>query len=108
MSQAQGTHEHQYAGDGRCQCERRPSIHDPITKSYAIDQIADIEKLRAVAHRMWEAFLAAHSQASHAIAALAGGVPCEDCEASINGERETGCEQWRQWQAKVSAGFGSL
>jgi hypothetical protein len=36
----------------------RPSVHKPLTKSYAIDQITDIERLRKVAHRMWEAFLA--------------------------------------------------
>ena len=86
----------------------RPSVHNPITKSYAIDQIDDIEKLRAVAHRMWEAFLAAHNQAAHAIAALAGWTPCADCLASIGGDRDSGCDEWEQWQDKVTAGFGSL
>ena len=86
----------------------RPSIHDPITKSYAIDQIDEIEKLRAVAHLMWEAFFAAHSQAAHAIGALTGWSPCAACEAKITEDQDTGCDKWRDWQAKVTKGFGTL
>ncbi len=82
----------------------RPSIHDPITKSYAIDQIEDIEHLRAVAHRMWEAFFAAHSQASHAIGSLLG-YGCEECRIGEDGEP---CQEWKAWQVKVTAGFGSV
>lgn len=85
----------------------RPSKHNPITKSYAIDQIEDIEHLRAVAHRMWEAFFAAHSQAAHSIGALGFG-QCKECAAAIRGEREMSCAQWQEWQAKVSDGFGSI
>lgn len=86
----------------------RPSVHDPITKSYAIDQIEDIEHLRAVAHRMWEAFFAAHSQAAHTIGVLRGDWHCEDCMAAFAGERDTACEQWQAWQQNVTAGFGSV
>jgi hypothetical protein len=81
----------------------RPSVHDPITKSYAIDQIEDLEHLRAVAHRMWEAFFAAHSQAGHAFGTFVLG-ECEQC-VSPDGEP---CEQWKAWQRKVDAGFGSV
>lgn len=84
----------------------RLSGHDPDSKSYAIDQITDIERLRAVAHRMWEAFFAAHSQAAHAIGALAYG-ECDRCAASFH-EDAGPCDEWAAWQAKVSAGFGSV
>lgn len=87
----------------------RPSAHPRLTKSYAIDQIDDIEHLRAVAHRMWEAFFAAHSQASHAIAVLGG---YEDCAACLAYLRDDGpprvCDQWHAWQQKINDGFGSL
>lgn len=87
----------------------RPSAHQPLTKSYAIDQIDDIERLRVVAHRMWEAFFAAHSQSTHAIAVLTGYEECAACLAYLRGDSEDpGCERYRAWQAKVSAGFGSV
>lgn len=86
----------------------RPSVHPPLTKSYAIDQIEDIEHLRVVAHRMWEAFFAAHSQAAHAIAALMDWTPCTACMAAISGETEHGCSEWQEWQRKVDVGFGSV
>lgn len=86
----------------------RPSPHPPFTKSYAIDQITDIEQLRAVAHRMWDAFSAAHAQSAHAIATLAGYESCDQCMAAINGDADVGCERWQDWQRKVSAGFGSV
>lgn len=87
----------------------RPSVHDPISKEYAIDQIEDIEHLRMVAHRMWEAFFAAHSQAAHVIQALVTDQgSCFNCEDCMTGYRDTGCEQWQAWQRKVDAGFGSL
>ena len=85
----------------------RPSIHNPITKSYAIDQIEDIEHLRRVAHLMWEAFSAAHKQTAHAISAAYMG-ECEECQAALDGDRETGCAEWQEWQRKVSDGFGSV
>jgi hypothetical protein len=85
----------------------RPSVHDPITKSYAIDQITDIEHLRRVAHRMWEAFAACHAQSAHSMAVLTGFQTCEPCQAHVGGERDTGCEQYQQWQRKISDGFGS-
>ena len=85
----------------------RPSVHDPITKSYAIDQITDIEHLRKVAHRMWEAFQAAHAQAAHACGVLMRE-ECRECVDALAGERENGCEQWQVWQRKVSDGFGSV
>lgn len=84
----------------------RPSVHDPISKSYAIDQIEDIERLRAVAHRMWEAFFAAHSQAAHIIEALMEG-SCGECVAHVAGNGP-GCADWQAWQVKVSAGFGTV
>lgn len=84
----------------------RPSIHNPITKSYAIDQITDIEHLRRVAHRMWEAFAACHAQSAHSIGALMG--ECKECLQYITGAREDGCKEYRQWQRKVSDGFGSV
>ena len=84
------------------------SSYVPLTKSDAIERIEDIEHLRAVAHRMWEAFFAAHSQASHAIGVLMGYELCGDCSDSFEGQRDTGCEQWRAWQQKVTAGFGSV
>lgn len=86
----------------------RPSKHKTYTKSYAIDQIIDIEHLRAVAHRMWEAFFAAHSQTSHAIGVLMDWTPCTACMARLDGTRETGCQEWEDWQRKVSKGFGSV
>lgn len=86
----------------------RPSEHDPFTKSYAIDQITDKEHLRAIAHRMWEAFFAAHSQAAHSIAVLMDYEPCTACMEAIAGEGEDGCERWQEWQKAVTAGFGSV
>jgi hypothetical protein len=86
----------------------RPSVHNPITKSYAIDQITDIEHLRRVAHRMWEAFAACHAQSAHSMAVLTGFETCEPCLAHIGGDSESACEQYQQWQRKVSDGFGSV
>ena len=85
----------------------RPSKHNPVTKSYAIDQIDDIEKLRTVAHRMWEAFFACHSQSAHIIGALMFG-DCAACAEAFQLNAETTCKQYREWQAKVSDGFGSV
>ncbi len=86
----------------------RPSKHPPLTKSCAIDQIDDIEQLRQVAHRMREAFFAAHSQAAHAIGAMVAG-DCAECESYLmNGERDTGCAKWRALQCKVADGFGAI
>lgn len=87
----------------------RPSKHNPITKSYAIDQIEDLEHLRAVAHRMWEAFFAAHSQAAHIISAMKRG-DCPQCAAlmeDLDGAGEP-CDDWKAWQRLVEAGFGSV
>jgi hypothetical protein len=86
----------------------RPSNHPPLTKSYAIDQITNIEHLRAVAHRMWEAFYACHKQSAHAIAVLMDYEPCTQCMAHIGGDAEQGCGEYQAWQAKVTAGFGSV
>lgn len=83
----------------------RPSVHDPITKSYAIDQITDIERLRKVTHRMWEAFLAAHSQAAHIIAATILD-ECDRCLVSLTEAGAEPCEEWHAWQRLVTAGFG--
>lgn len=85
----------------------RPSKHDPITKSYAIDQITDIEYLRKVTHRMWEAFAASHAQHAHSLSAVVNG-ECRECYDHIYGESETGCEQNEAWQRKVTEGFGSI
>jgi hypothetical protein len=86
----------------------RLSAHGRLTKSYAIDQITDIEHLRAVAHRMWEAFFAAHSQAAHAIAVLMDYESCTQCAAHLGGDADVGCEKWQAWQRKVTDGFGSV
>jgi hypothetical protein len=86
----------------------RPSSHDPITKSYAIDQITDIEHLRRVAHRMWEAFSACHQQSAHAIGVLMDYESCTQCMAHIGGDSDLACERYQEWQRKVSAGFGSV
>lgn len=89
----------------------RPSTHPPLTKSYAIDQITDIEHLRRVAHRMWEAFFAAHSQAAHAFGALLH-IECAECAVCFGDgdgdEAREPCAQWREWQRAVDAGFGSV
>lgn len=85
----------------------RPSVHNPITKSYAIDQITDIEHLRVVAHRMWEAFHASHQQTAHVYAVLTGFETCAECAAVQNGDTD-GCEKWQAWQRKVHDGFGSV
>ncbi len=85
----------------------RPSIHNPITKSYAIDQITDIEYLRKVTHRMWEAFAACHAQSAHAMGALTRG-ECPLCLDYIEGESDIACDQYQAWQRKVSDGFGSI
>ncbi len=87
--------------------EPRPSEHKTFTKSYAIDQLNDMESLRAVAHRMWEAFFAAHSQAAHAIGALVLG-DCDRCKQSITDADGEPCENWQAWQRLVTAGFGSV
>lgn len=85
----------------------RPSVHNPITKSYAIDQIEDIEHLRAVAHRMWEAFFACHSQSAHIYGVLTG-LDCRDCAETFAGDRETPCARYQEWQKKINAGFGNV
>lgn len=85
----------------------RPSVHFPFTKSYAIDQIEDIELLRRVAHRMWEAFAACHAQSAHAIGALAMG-ECEPCRKYCTEDGAEPCAEWKAWQAKVSDGFRSV
>ena len=85
----------------------RPSKHDPITKSYAIDQITDIEHLRAVARRMWEAFFACHAQYAHVLGAITQG-DCETCRvAFLNCDTEP-CDQYREWQKKITDGFGGV
>lgn len=86
----------------------RPSVHATFTKSYAIDQITDIEQLRAVAHRMWEAFAACHAQEGHVFGVLTGDKECEECTAAFAGERDTCCAEYQAWQAKVTDGFGSV
>lgn len=86
----------------------RPSTHRPLTKSYAIDQVTDIEHLRTVAHRMWEAFYAAHSQASHIYGVLTGDIDCTPCHETFTSDRDEPCERYRQWQRKVHDGFGSV
>lgn len=86
----------------------RPSTHPPGTKSYAIDQIDDIERLREVAHRMWKAFFASHSQTAHLIAVLVGDEECRACADSLYGQQEKGCVEWEAWQRKVFDGFGSV
>lgn len=85
----------------------RPSKHNPITKSYAIDQIEDIEQLRAVAHRMWEAFAACHSQSAHMIASITYGA-CGACLAALTKPDAEPCEQYMEWQKAVTDGFGSV
>lgn len=85
----------------------RPSVHGQFTKSYAIDQISDIEQLRAVAHRMWEAFSACHKQSAHIIAALVGNDGCDVCATALLEEGEP-CDQYTQWQKKVTDGFGAV
>lgn len=86
----------------------RPSKHPTYTKSYAIDQIDDVEHLRAVAHRMWEAFFASHQQTAHAIGVLVGYTPCAACHAYLDGDTEVGCDEWQDWQRNVTKGFGSV
>lgn len=81
----------------------RPSVHKPMTKSYAIDQIEDIERLRSVAHVMWEAFYALHTQTSHVYSG-----ECQECNDYVDGESESGCERYHDWQRLVSRGFGSV
>lgn len=81
----------------------RPSVHNPLTKSYAIDQIEDVEQLRSVAHVMWEAFYACHSQASHVYSG-----ECPECNAYVDGEAESGCERYHAWQQLITRGFGGV
>ena len=88
--------------------EPRPSVHPTLTKSYAIDQITDIEHLRTVAHRMWEAFSACHKQSAHAIAVLMDYESCTQCMAHIGGDSDSACERYEEWQSKVRDGFGSV
>lgn len=85
----------------------RPSVHNPITKSYAIDQIEDVEQLRRLAHRMWEAFSACHAQSAHIIGALTSD-QCVQCEAAISGDADEPCDRYREWQKKITDGFGSV
>jgi hypothetical protein len=87
--------------------EPRPSVHKLFTKSYAIDQITDVERLRAVAHRMWEAFAACHEQSAHIIGALIGNSGCEQC-ARASLEDGQPCDRYAEWQKKVTDGFGSV
>lgn len=85
----------------------RPSVHDPMTKSYAIDQIEDIEHLRKVAHRMWEAFYAANAQAAHIIGALVHD-DCEQCQGAMTETDDMPCPRYRTWQRKINDGYGSV
>jgi hypothetical protein len=85
----------------------RPSLHDPITKSYAIDQITDVEHLRAVAHRMWEAFAACHEQSAHIIGALVSG-GCDTCLMCLTDISDQPCDRYDEWQKKITDGFGSV
>ena len=88
----------------------RPSAHPLYTKSHAIDQMTDPDQLRAVAHRMWEAFSASHWQTSHMFAAVYGGPgSCEKCAlAAAACESEYACDEWHEKQKAVTAGFGSV
>ncbi|GIJ10764.1 hypothetical protein ACFFMR_19040 [Micromonospora andamanensis] len=87
----------------------RPSTHNPITKSYAIDQITDIEQLRKVAHRMWEALVACRAQGEHSFRVAVGDDTCEPCQAAIDGDPDAfGCDHHRTWQRLVDRGFGSV
>lgn len=86
----------------------RPSCHPTLTKSYAIDQITDIEHLRRVAHRMWEALSACHQQSAHAMGVLMDPGSCRQCLDYIGGDAVEGCEEYQAWQSKVTAGFGSV
>lgn len=86
----------------------RPSVHRPYTKSYAIDQIDDIEHLRKVAHRMWEAFYACHSQAVHIIGVLTSDHDCPPCLAYLRTDEGEYCDQARERQRKITDGFGSV
>jgi hypothetical protein len=85
----------------------RPSIHNPMTKSYAIDQIEDVERLRKVAHRMWEAFAACHEQSAHIIGALVGDSGCEQCARALLEDAQP-CDRYGEWQKKITDGFGSV
>lgn len=87
--------------------EPRPSVHSPIMKSYAIDQITDIERLRAVAHHMWEAFAACHEQCAHIIGALIGNSGCEQCARALLEDGQP-CDRYAEWLKKITDGFGSV
>lgn len=86
---------------------KRPSVHSPMTKSYAIDQITDIERLRAVTHRMWEAFAACHEQSAHIIGALVGDGGCSTCATALFEEGQP-CDRYAAWQKKITDGFGMV
>lgn len=86
----------------------RPSKHQPLTKSYAIDQIEDVERLRRVAHRMWEALAALHDQTAHVYGVLLGYDECAPCRDTFTGGADAPCERYRQLQRKISDGFGSV
>jgi hypothetical protein len=85
----------------------RSSAHDPMTKSYAIDQITDLEQLRAVTHRMWEAFAACHEQSAHIIGALVGDSGCEQCAHALLEDGQP-CDRYDGWQKKITDGFGMV
>lgn len=85
----------------------RPSIHKPVTKSYAIDQITDLEYLRVVTHRMWEAFNACHAQSAHIIGALVGPDGCDVCATALL-EQGQPCGRYDEWQKKITDGLGSV
>jgi hypothetical protein len=86
----------------------RPSAHKPLTKSYAIDQITDIEQLRAVAHAMWDGLLATREQHQHISDHQVGRIFCGPCGAYIAGDSERGCDDYHRWQDAISAAIGAI
>jgi hypothetical protein len=83
----------------------RPSVHNPVTTAYYVDQCDDIEQLRAFAQRVLAAFYASHKQTTHTFER-------DDCAACTTAYDEMdsayACDDWKAWQKDVTAGFGGI
>lgn len=84
----------------------RPSKHNPITQQYAIDQLTDVERLRSVAHTLYEAFRASREQGEHLVEVTTQRLKCWPCEEAAElSDSSYACEKYRAWQKVIDRGL---